>query len=326
LPRTWESFNLLSLALLPVTFCFYVISSARRQLFKLGILRTTKIDVPVIVVGNISVGGTGKTPTVIGIALELKKRGLNPGIISRGYRGDGITQQVTEKSTASQVGDEAILIQNHTFCPMWVGPNRVTSAQILCENYPGVNVIISDDGLQHYALKRDMEIIVIDGQRQFGNGLLLPSGPLRETKTRISECDAAVITGTQSMNLPIPTTNMTLVGDTFHQLSDPTLTCRARDFTTTQIAAIAGIGNPDRFFTHLASLGISAETKRFPDHHEFTQSDITSIEYDVILMTEKDAVKCKKMGGKNCWFLPVRAHFSGHLIRDIVETIKIYRG
>jgi tetraacyldisaccharide 4'-kinase len=119
---------------------------------------------------------------------------------------------------------------------------------------------------------------------------------------------------------------MTLVGDTFHQLSDPTLTCRARDFTTTQIAAIAGIGNPDRFFTHLASLGISAETKRFPDHHEFTQSDITSIKCDVILMTEKDAVKCKKMGGKNCWFLPVRAHFSGHLIRDIVETIKIYRG
>ena len=326
MPRSWKSFNALSLILLPMTLIFGLASYIRRQLFRRGLLKSTKIEVPVIVVGNITVGGTGKTPTVIAIANALKASGYIPGVISRGYRGDGQKYEVTTRSVASKVGDEAILISTKTHCPLWVGPSRTENAQHLLAKYPNVNVIISDDGLQHYAIKRDIEIIVIDGSRKFGNGLLLPSGPLRESVKRIHECDFAVINGPEKLNLPIPTSNMELVGELFHNLSNVDRTCRASDLCGREIAAIAGIGNPERFFLHLESLGLNLKTHVFPDHHKYSISDITAIEQNVILMTEKDAVKCPIVSGKECWILPVQARFNGDLISKILERLKTYRG
>ena len=326
MPRSWERISALSLILLPLTLVFLILSAVRRLIFRIGILNATKIHVPVIVVGNITVGGTGKTPIVVAIANALKDSGLAPGIITRGYRGDGTNREVVETSTPSEVGDEPILIFNKVKCPVWVGPNRSRSAQQIIKKYPNVNVIISDDGLQHYALKRDIEVVVIDGERKFGNSLLLPSGPLRESISRIQTCDLAVINGPQIHKLPIPTTNMRLIGSTFHKLSDPTITCDAEDLLKTEVTAIAGIGNPERFFQHLKSLGLRPKTIRFPDHHRYSVKDFNSIENDIIIMTEKDAVKCKSYAPKECWFLPVTAEFNGPFIQTIIEKLKNYHG
>jgi len=325
-PRSWKSFNALSLILLPATLVFWLVSHIRRQLFRGGFFRSTKLQVPVIVVGNITVGGTGKTPAVIAIANALKTSGYIPGIVSRGYLGDGQEHEVIAQSVPLQVGDEAILILKKTLCPLWVGPSRTKNAQHLLAKYPNVNVIISDDGLQHYALKRDIEVIVIDGNRKFGNGFLLPSGPLRESKKRIHGCDLAVVNGPEKLNLSIPTVNMTLVGKLFHSLSNPDRTCRAIDLFGLEVAAIAGIGNPESFFLHLESLGLKLETHAFPDHHKYTISDIAAIKQNVILMTEKDAVKCPITFGKECWFLPVQAEFNGDLIPNILKKLKTYHG
>lgn len=326
MPHSWERLNALSLASLPLTLVFLILTAARRLLFRIGILESTKINVPVVVVGNITVGGTGKTPIVIAIANALKKSGFTPGIISRGYRGDGLCREITQNSTHDEVGDEAMFISTSVQCPMWVGPSRVKSAQQLIAKYSDVNIIISDDGLQHYALKRDIEVVVIDGERKFGNGLLLPSGPLRETVSRIRTCDFAVVNGPQNLHLPLPTTNMELVGSTFYKLSNPKVTCKAEDLLESQITAIAGIGNPERFFKHLQSLGLRPNTKRFPDHHRYSVADLDSIESDVVIMTEKDAVKCQFFTRKECWFLPVTADINDEFTQTIIEKIKNYRG
>ena len=324
--RSWERLNALSLALLPLTLIFLTLTAIRRLLFRVGILTSTKINVPVIVVGNVTVGGTGKTPIVIAVAKALKGAGFTPGIITRGYRGDGLSREVTQNSTPDEVGDEATLIFTNVHCPIWVGPSRVKSAQQLVAKHSEINVIISDDGLQHYALKRDIEIVVVDGERQFGNGLLLPSGPLRETIARVRTCDFAVINGPQNLNLPVPTTSMKLVGNTFHKLSEPKITCKAEDLLKHQVTAIAGIGNPERFFKHLQSLGLRPNTKCFPDHHKYSFTDLDSIESDIVIMTEKDAVKCGTNVRKECWFLPVTAEINGQFIQTIIEKIKNYRG
>ena len=326
MPRLWERLSALSLALLPLTLAFLILSVARRTLFRNGILNSTKIHVPIVVVGNITVGGTGKTPIVVAIANALQDSGLTPGIITRGYRGDGINREVLEYSKPSEVGDEAVLMFNKVQCPIWVGSSRSKSAQQLVEKHPNVDVIISDDGLQHYALKRDIEVVVIDGERKFGNGLLLPAGPLREPISRIQTCDLAVINGPQDYNLPVPTTNMKLVGSTFHKLSDPTITCDAEDLSKTEVTAIAGIGNPERFFQHLKSLGLKPNTIKFPDHHRYSAQDLNSIQNDIIVMTEKDAVKCRNRTLKECWFLPVAAEFNGPFIQTIIEKLKNYHG
>ncbi|MBA4740390.1 MAG: tetraacyldisaccharide 4'-kinase [Burkholderiales bacterium] len=326
MPRSWARLNALSIASLPLALVFLLLTAARRLLFRMGILNSTKINVPIIVVGNITVGGTGKTPAVIAIANALKDSGFTPGVITRGYLGDGTEREVTDINTSSEVGDEAILISHNVPCPVWVGPKRVNSALQLLKKYQNINVIISDDGLQHYELERDMEIVVIDGDRKFGNGLLLPSGPLREPTSRIRTCDLVLINGTDNLNLNVPTISMKLVGETFHKLSDPTITCNAADLSKNPVTAIAGIGNPERFFQHLNALGLRPNTKPFPDHHEYSAADLNEIEHDIVIMTEKDAVKCRDIGGKECWFLPVSAQFEGQLIQTIIEKLKSCHG
>jgi len=327
LQKQWKGYSIWHLVLLPLSFIFFLLSSIRKHLFRLGILRTYQLPVPVIVVGNISVGGTGKTPLVIWLAEQLKKNGFKPGIVSRGYGGSA--NDVTEvfaNDLASYVGDEPLLIAKREVCPVFVCNNRVDAGTALLKAHPEVNVIISDDGLQHYALQRDIEIAVVDAERAFGNELLLPAGPLREAKFRLNTVDAIVVTKTKhasSINteFPSPVFEMELSGEVFVSLFDGAIHQNFNYFNNKHLVAIAGIGNPKRFFDGLAKMGLVFERKSFADHYAFTQQDLLPFESKTILMTEKDAVKCAQFAKGNpqldIWMLPVSANID-HRLNELV--------
>jgi tetraacyldisaccharide 4'-kinase len=279
--------------------------------YRCGILKSYKLPVPVIVVGNITVGGTGKTPLVIWLALTLKQAGYTPAIISRGYGGsEQNVCAVNVDADPSAVGDEPIVVAQYSQCPVWVGRDRVAVGQALLKAHPECDVIFSDDGLQHYRLQRDVELAVVDGMRGFGNGYQLPAGSLRESTSRLAEVDAVIKNGYVGLDLPINVTNtfaMQLQPAQFYQLSQPHNRCDAGDFTQKKIHAIAGIGNPERFFQTLRELRLSFEQHVFADHHAFQVQDLQIVGADIILMTEKDAVKCKPFANQSCWVLPVVA-------------------
>ena len=255
-----------------------------------------------IVVGNISVGGTGKTPLTVWLVEELKARGWQPGIVSRGYGGDSevYPMLVTADSSPSQVGDEPVLLARRTGCPLVVDPQRVCAAQTLIEDHK-VDIIVSDDGLQHYALARDVEIVVIDAQRRCGNGMLLPAGPLREGRSRLQQVDAVLINGADDAE-----TGFTLSYDEISNLRTGEKRS-LRDLQGTVLHAVAGIGNPERFFSNLEDAGLSIERHAFPDHHSYFVDDISYADGQPVLMTEKDAVKCRSFADDSHWYLPVTA-------------------
>jgi tetraacyldisaccharide 4'-kinase len=285
-------------------FLFSDAAKFRKFLYRLGILKTHTLPVPVIVVGNITVGGTGKTPLIIWMAGFLKNSGFKPGIISRGYRGRSATwpQWVTADSDAGTVGDEALLIAKETGCPMAVGPLRVDSASMLLK-LADCDVILSDDGLQHYALNRDIEIAVIDGERRFGNGYCLPAGPLREPIERLKSVDFIIVNGEKYEEREF---SMKLVGEMLINLVTGEQKS-LQEFKGIDCHALAGIGNPDRFFTLLEAAGLTCITHSFPDHYQFQRRDIEFSDNKPVLMTEKDAVKCTEFAGKQHWYLPVKA-------------------
>ncbi len=306
--------------LMPLGFLFSDAVRFRRFLYRIGVLKKHKLPVPVIVVGNITVGGTGKTPLIIWLARLLKEAGYKPGIISRGYggRAESWPQWVDSQSDAARVGDEAMLIAKQTACPMAVGPLRVDAARLLLEQ-SDCNVILSDDGLQHYALARDIEIAVIDGERRFGNGYCLPAGPLREPINRLESVDFRIVNGEQAEDNEFA---MQLVGDQAVNLADGQYQ-PLQAFRGVQCHAVAGIGNPDRFFHLLAKAGLTCENHSFPDHYAFKQRDITFNDDAPVLMTEKDAVKCTAFAGQQHWAVPVTAvlapGFSEQLLKVLGE-------
>ncbi len=301
----WRDRNGVTLLLLPFSWIFCALAWIRRTGYRLGFPRQKWLGVPVIVVGNISVGGTGKTPLVIWLVQYLKSHGFNPGIIARGYGGEAKQwpQEVRGDSDPRMVGDEPVLIASRTDCPMCVGPNRVEAGRMLLRDTE-CNLIISDDGMQHYALARDIEIAVLDGERRLGNGFCLPAGPLREGPGRLSTVDMVVANGRAEHR----EFSMDLRGGIVMNLADPHQQRPLADFARGgSVHAIAGIGNPERFFRQLEEAGVQVIPHPFPDHHWFSVEDISMGDGNPVLMTEKDAVKCSRIAGPEHWFLRVDA-------------------
>ena len=300
--------------LLPLAGLFRGIVGLRRFLFRCGVMASSRLPVPVVVVGNLTVGGSGKTPLVLWLVENLRARGWRPGIISRGYGGarEGVLA-VTAGAEAALVGDEPLLLARRSGVPVFVGRHRVAAAQALLTAHPDCNVIVSDDGLQHYRLQRTVELAVFDG-RAAGNGHLLPAGPLREPLSRLNEVTALVwnsATLAQMARLDhapgVPRFAMRLEAAPFHALSDTQRTCSADDLRGRRLFAMAGIGDPSRFFAQLAALGLKFEAHPFPDHQAYSPADLAFARDGTLLMTEKDAVKCAAFNLGEAWVLPVSA-------------------
>ncbi len=329
LQKQWAGFTVWHLLLLPLACFFGLIVSIRKALYQRGWLESYRLSVPVIVVGNINVGGTGKTPLVIWLAEQLKLAGFKPGIISRGYGGNvRSVVEVQHSSLPQDVGDEPVLIASRTGLPVFVGANRVAVGQSLLKAYPECNLIISDDGLQHYRLQRDVEVVVVDGMKGFGNGRLLPAGPLREPKSRLNTIDVLVSNGAIknhhdfSGNRQI---EMRLESGEFYQLADSQVKSSAAALLDKRICAVAGIGNPERFFQQLRSMGLVFERKVYDDHYAYRSADFDNVDADVVVMTEKDAVKCRLFAKPNFWVLPVNAVIDGVLLDIILNKLNIQR-
>lgn len=303
LDKTWYDDPTAGIWLRPLGLGYCYVVAFRRFLYRSGVLRQHRVPVPVIVVGNITVGGTGKTPLIIWLAQLLKTNGYKPGIISRGYGGASETwpQRVFVDSDVKSVGDEAVLIARHADCPMAVGPERIKAVELLLD-HGQCDVVLSDDGLQHYALGRDIEIAVIDGNRQFGNGRCLPAGPLREPRSRLNEVDFVVVNGPKTQDEDY---TMHMEGRFAVNLFTGEVK-PLQEFASTVCHAVAGIGNPDRFFASLEEAGLKFTSHRFPDHHVFEPDDLL-FDTGPLLMTEKDAVKCEAFARVTDWYVPVVA-------------------
>jgi tetraacyldisaccharide 4'-kinase len=291
---------------------FRAAAFARRLAYRLGLLERARLDVPVVVVGNLVAGGSGKTPLALWLAEFLKARGRTPGLVSRGYGGS--TREPREASIASEpseVGDEPVVLARRSGCPVWVGARRAAAARALRAAHPEVDVLVLDDGLQHYAIARDLEIAVVDA-RGFGNGLMLPAGPLREPASRLRSVDAVVAHGIDPEALRRlagrrPVFSMKLEGDRLHCLADARDRRPASAFAGKRVHAVAAIGDPKRFFLHLARLGLEVVPHPFPDHHAFRAEELEFGDELPVVMTEKDAVKCRRFATPRYWVLPVRA-------------------
>lgn len=292
---------------------------ARRILYWLRLIRSEHPGIPVIVVGNITVGGSGKTPLVIWIADFLKGKGWSPAVISRGY-GAKVRSPVaaTIASDAAEVGDEPVLLARRSGCPVWVGPDRVQVARALRAAQPEVNVLVLDDGLQHYRIRRDIEIAVVDA-RGLGNGFLLPAGPLREPRLRLRTVDAVVAPAAS----PLKDFAMALAGDEAHRMTDARERRPLKAFAGQKVHAAAGIGDPNRFFVQLGLAGIKVIPHPFPDHHPFTEADLEFGDGLPVMLTEKDAVKLRRAARPDWWVLPVSARldagFGAWLLRKLDE-------
>lgn len=281
-------------------------------------------DVPVIVVGNIAVGGTGKTPLTIYLAQLLQQHGYRPGIVSRGYGAHPdktMIRPVTYHNKPADVGDEALLMATRTHLPVVVGIQRTKAVAYMVEDYD-VDIILSDDGLQHYRMARDLEIAVVDGERRNGNGLCLPAGPLREKAERLRECDFVVVNG-QAQEGEYA---MRVTGERLVNVADRDQERTLSDFTGQPVHVVTAIGNPQRFLNTLAAAGIHAEAHFYPDHHLFQGGEFDFADQLPVLMTEKDAVKCQQFAQelmKNCWYLPVDAQLSEEFDRDFLRQVKL---
>jgi tetraacyldisaccharide 4'-kinase len=324
LARAWSRRGPLAIGLLPLAGVFSALAALRRRLYALRWLRSERLAVPVIVVGNITVGGSGKTPVVIALAQALALAGRRPGVVSRGYGGSAAGPRAVDPADpAALVGDEPLLIARRAGVPVWIGARRAEAGRALLAARPECDLLICDDGLQHYALRRDVELAVID-PRGFGNGWPLPAGPLREPPVRLAAVDALILNGTAPPPpaLPaIPRFPMRLVGERFYRLAAPGLTCGAADLAGRRLHAAAGIGDPSRFFAHLRALGLVFEAHPFADHHRFVEADFGFVGGATLLLTEKDAVKCAAFAPADTWVLPVRAELPPELVRLVLEKI-----
>ncbi len=313
LQRVWYERAPLALFLLltPLSCLFAVIAAARRFAYRIGVLRAERVACPVLVVGNVSVGGTGKTPLVIWIAERLAASGRTVGIVTRGYGGRGTQwpKEVVANTAADEVGDEAVLLALRTGAVVVAGPDRVAAARRAIAL--GANVIVSDDGLQHYRLARDAEIVVIDARRGFGNRWLLPAGPLREPVSRLGRADIVV----ESVRSRTPTrTQADSIVAEHSLLAAVNLRTGERrplaDFAGVRVHAIAGIGHPEAFFAMLRGYGLDLDAHALADHAQLEAADVTFADEAPVLMTEKDAVKCRAFASERHWAVPLTVRFS----------------
>lgn len=316
--------------LAPLSLLFGILVTFRTLLYRFGWRRSSRLPVPVVVVGNISVGGAGKTPLTLALVKWLQDAGYRPGIISRGYGGrTRHPMPVMADSDPGLVGDEPVLLALRSRCPVWVARERVEAGRRLLVFHPEVDVLVADDGLQHYALARDFEVAVVDGQRGLGNGWLLPAGPLRESARRLRQVDAVVLNGGGPSRPPLQgrTFGMNLRGERFRNLLDPARVVSAAELGPGPLHALAAIGHPQRFFDHLSGLGIACVPHPFPDHHVYTGEDLPS---GTLLMTEKDAVKISTLaaeqGLEDCWVLAVDAELEPELKGLMLATLNELRG
>ncbi len=302
--NTWYSKHPFSTILLPMSWIYSLIVVIRRLCYQSGLIAINQVDVPVIIVGNISVGGTGKTPLVIWLAEYFKKKGFKPGIISRGYGGKfaGKTQQVRADSNPALVGDEPVLIAKRTNCSVAIAVKKSRAAEELIE-YCDCNLIICDDGMQHYSLSRDIEIAVIDGQRRFGNERCLPAGPLREPISRLKMVDLVVSKYTAGRHED----KMEYVYGDLVSLVDPNNTISVSSLKGESVHVISGIGNPDRYHSYLRNNKLHIICHEFSDHYSYKKKDVVFEDGFPVVMTEKDAVKCTDYATKNYWYLPIIA-------------------
>ena len=302
----------------------------RSELYRSGWMRRRRVSLPVIVVGNLTVGGAGKTPLTLAVIDALRQRGWRPGVISRGYGGSARGPlRVQADTPASVCGDEPKLIAERSAAPLAVARRRHEAARLL-QASSDVDVLIADDGLQHLALARDVELLVIDGQRRFGNQLLLPAGPLREPLYRLKRVTALVWNGEgEGLGgdyVGMPQFSMRLEAERFVSLGDESRTCSAEQLRGKVLHAIAGIGDPSRFFAQLSAMGLQFSSHPFPDHHAYVEQDFSFARDGVLLMTDKDAVKCRGLALPEAWVLPVEAQIDesplgGSLLETILERL-----
>ncbi len=302
-------------ALVPV---YRALRALHLAMYRLGLRRITRIDVPVVVVGNITAGGSGKTPLVIALVEALRARGMRPAIVSRGYGGSQHAAAVLDEAPdPRRYGDEPCLIRRRTGAQVAIGRDRAQAAALLVKQ--GANVVIADDGLQNPSLARDIEICVIDGQRRFGNERLLPAGPLREPLDRLSRVDFRVCNGAGAEPGEIA---MRLMGDMAVAVAGASRTRPLSSFVRKRVHAVAGIGNPARFFTGLQARGIDVVPHAFADHHAFVPADLEFGDRLPVLMTEKDAIKCVSFASPDVWCVPVSAELPSTFIDAIVARLR----
>ena len=324
--RMWYSQSA-PLWLVPFSLFYGLIMSVRSLLYRLGLRHRIKVAAPVIVVGNLTVGGTGKTPLVAWLSSHLAACGMRVGIVSRGYGGKarGVTR-VTVHSRPSEVGDEPLLLARRAAATVFIGKDRVAAAQAAVKD--GADVVVCDDGLQHLALVRQCEIVVIDGQRGFGNGCVLPRGPLRESPRRLRRVNAVVVNGAitaPGFQLPrfVTGTHFEMQmrpGDARPVAGNGALRSLS-SFRGAGVHAVAAIGNPQRFFDMLRNAGLTVYEHPMPDHHAFKSGDLNFGDNLPVLMTEKDAVKCAAFADERCWYVPVTAEFTEGETAALIDLV-----
>lgn len=348
--REWAGGSAAQLLLRPLSWIYRVVLWAMGRLptSRAGRLTTARagLRAPLVVVGNLTAGGSGKTPCVIALAAVLVARGWRPGVVSRGHGGRGRVEPVLPQSRAGDVGDEPVLVARRTGLPVWVGPDRLTAARALLAAHPEVDVLLSDDGLQHRALPRDVEIVVVDARRGLGNGRLLPAGPLREPATRLASVDQVWVCGsgafpdaellpnlaapaarasaaeTVDASAPLRVTIGMALAPAAQRLSAPGETRPLASFAGQDVVALAGIAAPERFFTMLETAGLCITREPWPDHHAFIAADLDHLRRSTVLMTQKDAVKCEAFTTPDCtpdwWVVPLEAAIPAAAV-DAVE-------
>ncbi|HYW03108.1 MAG TPA: tetraacyldisaccharide 4'-kinase [Gammaproteobacteria bacterium] len=306
----------------PLSALFRGVAGVRRALYRSGVFRVHRFPVPVVVVGNLTVGGTGKSPLVVRLAALLAEHGWRPGIVVRGYRGgaEEWPRRVTGESDPAEVGDEAVLLARRCRCPVVAGPERAADVRLLLgDGARRPDVVLCDDGLQHYALARDIELVVVDGRRGWGNGHCLPAGPLREPLRRLREVDFVLVNGPGQA--PPHGHRMQLVQGDAVSLAGHTRR-PLRTFAGETVHAVAGIGNPQRFFDQLAEAGLEVIPHAFPDHYAYRPADVRFSDGRVVVMTEKDAVKCTGFAGGEHWYVPVEAILGSEVEAALLERLE----
>ena len=326
-PDFWQTRSLPALLLLPLAGVFALLAWMRRTLYRSGLIRAVPVPVPVIVVGNIAVGGSGKTPVVAWLADGLREAGFMPGIVSRGYGGKSATAAlVSADADPASFGDEPVLLAGLTTCPVVVGADRPAAVMALLQAHPECDVNVSDDGLQHYRLRRDVEVIVLD-ETALGNRWLLPAGPLREGLWRLRSADVIVAHGELSSGVrarlgTVPIASMKLEGDRVVSLGLPAETRSLDDFAGMRVHAVAGIGRPERFFDQLRARGLTVVPHPFPDHHRFSADDLAFAPGEPKILTAKDAVKCRPFAPADTWEFPVTALIEPVALERILEKLR----